>query len=91
MVASTSSTLWAGLAFPLSTAPVSSVRRWGKYHSVPSTFWMRYPENMVAKRLIGVSAPGAVPAVDRALRGEPWPRWACAASRLDGEVAALSA
>ena len=57
MVASTSSTPWAGLAFPLATAPVSSVNRWGKYHSVPSTFCIGYPENMVAKRVIGVSAP----------------------------------
>ncbi len=51
------STFWAGLALPWSTAPVSSVRRWGKYHSLPSTLVMPAPESMPAQRSIGVIAP----------------------------------
>jgi hypothetical protein len=44
----------AGLASPLPTAAVSSFRRWGKYHSVPSTLFIPNPENILANRLIGV-------------------------------------
>ena len=57
IVECTSSTACAGLAMPLSTARVSSVSRCGKYHSVPSALLIPIPENIVAKRLIGVSAP----------------------------------
>src|SRR5689334_11076186 len=78
IVVFTSSTFWAGLALPWFTAPVSSVRRWGKYHSLPSTLVMPAPASMLAQRSIGVIAP----ALDQ-LAGLTlvlsWPRWAWAA------------
>src|SRR6185437_4405734 len=79
IVASTPSTFCAGLALPWSTAPVSSVRRCGKYHSLPSTLVMPAPASMPAQRSMGVIAP----ALDQpagltfVLR---WPRWAWAAN-----------
>ena len=78
---------------PLLTARVSSVSRCGKYHSVPSELLIPIPENIVAKRLIGVSAP--VPSQPCSpffvVVDTPLPRCACAASRLVGEVPTFSA
>ena len=65
---------------------VSSVRRCGKYHSVPLAFWMASPENIVAKRSIGVSAPAPFQPWVGPWETRPWPRCAWAASKLDGDV-----
>src|ERR1700748_2283833 len=78
MVASTLSTFWAGLALPWSMALVSSVRRWGKYHSLPSTFDIPAPASMLAQRLIGVIAPAPDQPAGLTLVLS-WPTWAWAA------------
>ena len=65
---------------------VSSVSRWGKYHSVPSASLTPVPENIVAKRLIGVSAPWPFQPRTAPVVSMPLPRWAWAAISRAGEV-----
>src|SRR3954451_12683199 len=62
------------------------VRRCGWYHAVPSRPFSPHPENMSAKRRIGVSSPALVQ--PRGLpREAKRPRCAWSATRLVGEVA----
>ena len=56
-MARTPNTSWAGLAFPAATALESSVRRCGWYQAVPSRPFRPLPENIVAKRRMGVISP----------------------------------
>ena len=91
MVACTSRTACAGFAFPLFTTAVSSVKRCGKYHSVPSTLFMLTPENIVSKRSIGVSAPVPFQPWMGPAAARPAPRCPCAAIRFAGEVPTLRA
>src|SRR4051794_3097591 len=91
IVACRPNTVCAALAFPTFTARVSFVKRCGKYHSVPSTLFMPAPENIVVYRVIGVRAPAPFHPCTGPDAVIPLPRCACAAARLGGEVATLSA
>jgi len=68
-----------------------SVSRAGKYHSLPSAFCTPAPENIWAKRLIGVSAPALFQPRGAPVGDDARAEMGLGAASAGGEVATFSA